>query len=83
MDREFFMGSLLAARDRELAVCRLKPKLLKNLRDAREPPLYFVIDEQIAPSTSKLSGLKKRLPKKKGEGIMYHSLATANKDYEG
>ena len=30
IDREIFLWSLLAARDRELAVCRLKPKLLLN-----------------------------------------------------
>ena len=83
MERDYFLGSLIGARDREFAVCRLKPKLLKNLREAREPPLYFVCDEQIAPSTSKMSGLKKRLPKKKSEGIEYFSIATANKGYEG
>ena len=83
MDRKFLLGSLIGARDRETAVCRLKTKLLSNLREAREPPLFYVCDEQIAPSTSKLSGLKKRLPKKKSEGIEYYSLATSNKDYEG
>ena len=83
MDRDFFLGSLIGARDREFAVCRLKPELLKNLREAREPPLYFVCDEQIAPSTFKMSGLKKRLQKKKSEGIEYFSIATANKGYEG
>ena len=77
------MGSLTGARDREFAVCRIKSKMLKNCRDAREPPQIFVCDEQLCPYFGHTSGLKKGLPKKKIEGIEYFSLAVCNKDYEG
>lgn len=73
----------MAARDREYAVCRLKPTFLKNSIEAREPPLRFACDEQLIPYTGHLSGLKKRMPKKTFEGIEYYTLATSNKDYEG
>ena len=77
------MGSLTGARDREFAVCRLKSKMLKNFRDAREPPVFFVCDEQLCPYFGHTSGLKKRLPKKKIGGIEYFSFAVSNKHYEG
>ena len=83
IDREFFQGSLIAARDREYAVCRLKPKFLKNSQDSREPPLFVVCDEQIDPYSGHKSGLKKRKPKKRGVGLEYHALACSNKEYEG
>ena len=83
LDREYFMGSILGARDREYGVCRLKTKLLENSRNAREAPLTFVCDEQINPYTGHISGAKKRLPKKTCEGLEYYTLATTNKDYEG
>ena len=83
IDRELFLGCLTGARDREFAVCRLKSKMLKNCRDAREPPVFFVCDEQLCPYFGHTSGLKKRLPKKKIEGIEYFSLAVSNKHYEG
>ena len=57
--------------------------MLQNSRNAREKPLYFVCDEQLSPYFGHLSGLKKRLPKKKIEGIEYFTLATTNRDYEG
>ena len=76
VDRELLKGSLIGARDREYAVCRLKYKFLKNSRAAREPPRYFVCDEQLSPYFGHMSGLKKRMPKKKLEGIEYWSLAT-------
>ena len=82
-DREMWKGSLIGARDREYAVCRVKYKMLQNSRSAREPPRYFVCDEQLCPYFGHMSGLKKRLPKKKIEGIEYFALATSNKDYEG
>ena len=83
IDRDFFQGSLTGARDREYAVCRIKPQFLKNCRDAREPPLYFTVDEQLAPYFGKRSQAKKRMPKKKLEGLEYFSVCTSNKDYEG
>ena len=49
MDRENFQGSLLGARDREYAVCNLKPKLLQNMRASREATNTFVCEEQIEP----------------------------------
>ena len=77
------MGSLLGARNREFGVCRLKTKMLQNSRSAREPPLKVVIDEQLVHYTGSKSGLKKRMPKKTGEGIEYYTIATSNKDYFG
>ena len=56
--------------------------MLQNSRNAREKPLYFVCDEQLSPYFGHLSGLKKRLPKKKIEGIEYFTLATS-RDNEG
>ena len=82
-DRDLWKGSLIGARNREYAVCRLKNKMLQNSRNAREKPLYFVCDEQLSPYFGHLSGLKKRLPKKKMEGIEYYTLATSNKCYDG
>ena len=83
MDRKIFQESLLGARDREYAVCRLKPKLLENMRASREAPNTFVCDEQIDPYFGNLSGAKKRLPKKTCEGLEYFTLATTNKEYRG
>ena len=83
MDRENFQGSLLGARDREYAVCRLKPKLLQNMRASREAPNTFVCDEQIDPYFGSKSGAKKRMAKKTCEGLEYFTLATTNKEYEG
>ena len=83
LDREFFLGSLIGARDREFGVGRLKPIFLKNSRSARDPPARFAIDEQIAMYFGSKSGLKKRMPKKTGEGIEYFTVATSNKYYEG
>ena len=83
IDRAFFQGSLLGARDRELAVCRLKPKLLLNSQKARESPHWFVCDEQINPYYGNRSGAKKRLAKKTSEGLEYYTIATSNKDYDG
>ena len=65
IDRELWNGSLIGARDREYAVCRLKPAFLRNSRAAREPPLIFVCDEQLNPYFGNRSGAKKRKPKKK------------------
>ena len=83
IDRELFLGSLLGARNREFGVCRLKSKVLQNSRSAREPPLKIAIDEQLVHYTGSKSGLKKRMPKKTGEGIEYYTIATSNKDYFG
>ena len=83
IDRELYLGSLTGARNRELAVCRIKPEMLRNCRNSREPPLYFVCDEQLAPYFGKMSGAKKRMPKKKIEGLEYFTLATSNKGYDG
>ena len=83
MDRENFQSSLVGARDREYAVCRLKPRLLKNMRESREAPSTFVCDEQIDSYYGHLSGAKKRLPKKTCEGLEYFTLACTNKSYEG
>ena len=82
IDRELFLGSLLGARNREFGVCRLKSKVLQNSSSAREPPLKIAIDELVHYTGSK-SGLKKRMPKKTGEGIEYYTIATSNKDYFG
>ena len=82
-DRELFFGSLIAARDREYGVCRLKSKMLENSKNAREPPTKIAIDEQLVHYTGCKSGLKKRMPKKTGEGIEYYTIATSNKDYFG
>ena len=65
IDRDFFMVSLVAARDREYAVCRTKPLLLRNSRNSREAPPYVVTDEQIDPYYGSKSGLKKRKAKKR------------------
>ena len=65
IDREFWNGSLIGARDREYPVCRLKPKFLQYSRTAREPPPMFVCDEQLNPYFGNRSGAKKRLPKNK------------------
>ena len=81
MDRQNFQESLLGARDREYAVCRLKPKLLRNMRASREAPNTFVCDEQIDPYYGQMSGAKKRLQKKTCEGLEYYTLASTNKDY--
>ena len=81
MDRQNFQESLLGARDREYAVCRLKPKLLRNMRASREAPSTFVCDEQIDPYYGQMSGAKKRLQKKTCEGLEYYTLASTNKDY--
>ena len=83
MYREYFQGSLLAARDREYSVCRITPKFLKNCIDARDAPHYFTIDEQIAPYFGSRSQAKKRMPKKKMEGLEYFSICCSNKDYFG
>ena len=83
MDRSNFQESLLAARDREYAVCRIKPKLLENIRNSREAPTIFVCDELNVPYTGHMSGAKKRLQKKTAEGLEYVCLCTTNKDYEG
>ena len=83
IDRELYLGSLTGARNRELAVCRIKPQMLLNCRNARESPKYFVCDEQLAPYFGKMSGAKKRMPKKKIEGLEYFTLATSNKGYDG
>ena len=83
IDKEFFNGSLLGARDREYGVCRLKHKMLDNSRHSREPPLKFVPDEQIDPYHGFLSGAKKRAAKKTGVDLQFYTLATTNKDYEG
>ena len=64
-------------------MCRLKPIFLANSRAAREAPTIFAMDEQIAPCHSKISGAKKRMPKKNGVGLEYRTIATANKYYEG
>ena len=77
------MGSLLGARDREYAVCRLKQKMLENARNSREPPVFLACDEQTLSYFGHKSGAKKRLPKKTIEGLEYYALATSNKGYEG
>ena len=82
VDRENFQQSLLGARDREYAVCRIKPKLLQNIRDSRESPSTFVCDELNVPYTGHLSGCKKRLQKKTREGLEYICLCTTNKGYQ-
>ena len=56
MDCQNFQESLLGARDREYAVCRLKPKLLRNMRASREAPNTFVCDEQIELYYEQMSG---------------------------
>ena len=53
------------------------------IRNSREPPLFFVVDEQINPYHGKMSVAKKRLPKKEGVGLEYNTIATSNKYYEG
>ena len=62
--RKLYKDSIIGARDREYGVCRLKYKMLKNSRAAREPPRKIAVDEQLAPYRGSKSGLKKRLPKK-------------------
>ena len=57
--------------------------MLLNCRNARESPKHFVCDEQLAPYFGKMSGAKKRMPKKKIEGLEYFTLATSNKGYDG
>ena len=57
--------------------------MLANARKAREPPLFFTVDEQNAPYQGLRSGAKKRLAKKTLEGLEYHTIATSNKGYEG
>ena len=57
--------------------------MLKNCRQAREPPLKVSADENLVYYTGSQSGLKKRMPKKTGEGIEYYTQATSNKGYEG
>ena len=64
IDRDMWSGSLVGARNREYAVCRLKPKFLQNIHDSREPPIYICCDEQVLPYHGFKSGAKKRLPKK-------------------
>ena len=76
-------NSLVGAREREFGVCRLKTSMLKNCRQAREPPLKVSADENLVYYTGSQSGLKKRMPKKTGEGIEYYTQATSNKGYEG
>ena len=83
IDRDLYLGSLIAARDREYGVCRLKQKMLANARAAREAPPYFAVDEQNVPYWGRLSGAKKRLPKKTMEGLEYFAVATSNKGYMG
>ena len=82
-DRELFKGSLVGARDREFGVSRLKTKMLENCKLAREPPVKVSADENLVYYTGFRSGLKKRMPKKTGEGILYYTLATSNKGYQG
>ena len=48
LDRDFFIGSLIGARDREFGLGRLKPVFLRNSRYVRDPPARFAIDEQIS-----------------------------------
>ena len=60
----------------------MKPAFLRNSRSAREPPPMFVCDEQLNPYFGNKSGAKKRLPKKKIEGLEYTTIATSNKYYE-
>lgn len=57
--------------------------MLKNTGNVREPPSITAIGEQIPRSRSKLSGAKKRQPKKNAEGLEYFTVATSNKLYEG
>ena len=57
--------------------------MLENSRNARESPTKLAIDEQLVHYTGSKSGLKKRMPKKTGEGIEYYTIATSNKDYYG
>ena len=83
LDRQYFLGSLIGARNREYSVCRIKEYMLRNARRAREEPPISSVDEQIARCRSKLSGAKKRLPKKNSEGLEYYTIATSNKLYEG
>ena len=83
LDRQYFLGSLLGARNREYGVCRIKEYMLRNARSAREEPSISSVDEQIARCRSKLSGAKKRLPKKNSEGLEYYTIATSNKLYKG
>ena len=79
---KFFQESLLAARDREYSVCRIKPKLLENIRNSREAPTFFLCDELNVPYTGHMSGAKKSLQKKTAEGLEYVCLCATNKDYE-
>ena len=83
IDREFFISSITGARNREFGVERIKHKMLKNSRNAREAPSFFVVDEQVVPYTGHMSGAKKRLPKKTSEGLEYFTVATSNKEYDG
>ena len=83
IDRKLFMSSLIGARDREFGVARIKYEMLENSRKVREAPSFFVVDEQIVPYTGRLSGAKKRLPKKTSEGLEYFTIATSNKEYLG
>ena len=64
-------------------MCRLKTKMLENCKLAREPPVKISADENLVYYAGFRSGLKKRMPKKTGEGILYYTLATSNKGYEG
>ena len=83
IDRKLFMSSIIGARDREFGVARIKYEMLENSRKFREAPSFFVVDEQIVPYTGRLSGAKKRLPKKTSEGLEYFTIATSNKEYLG
>jgi len=83
LDRQYFLGSLIGARNREYSVCRIKEYFLRNARRAREEPPISSVDEQLARCRSKLSRAKKRLPKKNSEGLEYYTIATSNKLYEG
>ena len=57
--------------------------MLDNCRNAREIPMKLSADENLVYYTGSRSGLKKRMPKKTGEGIEDYTLATSNKEYEG
>ena len=83
IDREFFLGSLLGARNREFGVMRLKPIFLRNSRRSREPPTKAAVDETLTFYSGNKSGLKKTMPKRTHTGIEYFSVATSNKEYEG
>ena len=82
IDRDMWSGSLLGARYREYAVCHLKPKLLQNIDDLREPLVYICCDEQVLPYHGFKSGASKRVPKKISVGLEYFTIATSNKGYK-